>query len=276
MIPNRVHFIFGLREDFNGMPFSFVHYLAVLSALETQRPERMDFHCRFEPGGFWWEKAKPLLSMNLCEPPEEIFGRPLRHGAHQADVLRLQILRRFGGIYLDMDVICLKSLGRFLGEECVMGVQDGAGGVPGQKGLCNAVILAQAGAPFIERWLQEYRSFRSAGRDAFWDEHSVRIPARLAREMPGSVRVENERSFFWPGYLEPGRLWDDEPRDLPEIDTLHLWETLWWEPYLKALSPEVLKNQKSCFGALVRPFVDQIISGMKNGAGPVGLPAKPG
>lgn len=29
VIPNSFHFIFGLRPDFGGMPFSLVHYVCI-------------------------------------------------------------------------------------------------------------------------------------------------------------------------------------------------------------------------------------------------------
>jgi len=51
MIPNIIHFIYGLKEDFGGIPFSLVHYLAIKSACEVNRPEQINFYFRYEPKG---------------------------------------------------------------------------------------------------------------------------------------------------------------------------------------------------------------------------------
>ena len=42
-----------------------------------------------------------------CRP--QIFGNPVKRFAHQADVLRLELLLQFGGVYLDLDVLLLRS-----------------------------------------------------------------------------------------------------------------------------------------------------------------------
>ncbi len=59
MIPNVIHFCFGLSQDHGGKPFSLVHYLAVRSAVEVNRPDAVRFYYCYEPSGEWWERARP-------------------------------------------------------------------------------------------------------------------------------------------------------------------------------------------------------------------------
>jgi hypothetical protein len=185
MIPNIIHFIYGLKSDFGGKEFSLIHFLAVVTAAKVNRPEKLYFHYAYEPTGAWWERAKPYLTMNKVVPPAEIFGRPLEHFAHQADVLRLEVLMQYGGIYLDMDVVCVNSFAPLMHKNCVMGIQPG-------KGLCNAVILARPGSQFIRLWYEKYRDFD--GRH--WSHHSVALPMQLARQHPTLIDIQDEYSFF--------------------------------------------------------------------------------
>ena len=252
MIPNIVHFCFGFSKDFGKKGFSFVHYLAVRTAHEVNRPERINFFYKYEPSGEWWEKSKPLLNLIQIEPPQEIFGKPLRHFAHQSDVVRLEALLKHGGIYLDMDVLCLKPLKPLMEYDFVMGIQDKGGRY---HGLCNAVILSKPDALLLKLWYEKFRSFRSKGRDRFWDEHAVKAPTRLAREHPDAIHIEGERSFFWPPWREPDRLWRNSGEDFSQSFCIHLWETLWWDKYLKKLSPEYLKKSDSTFARLFRHLV---------------------
>ena len=70
--------------------------------------------------------AVALLQLRRVEVPLHIHGRPLRHHAHQADVLRLQILLEQGGIYLDMDTIVVRPLlpAHLQSTAAMLGIQD--------------------------------------------------------------------------------------------------------------------------------------------------------
>ena len=275
MIPNVIHFVFGLMEDFGGKPFGMIHYLAVKTAHDRNRPDAIKFHYHYEPSGEWWDRAKPYLTLVRVTPPTEIFGNPLLHVAHQADVIRLEVLLREGGIYLDIDVLCINSLTPLRGHACVMGME-------GDHDLCNAVILAEPGAEFLRLWHEEYRTFRSKGRDEFWDEHSCKVPLRLARDHPGLLHVEDEFSFFWPLYTgrNPAMLWSRSGGNPPPGFSfrckqwlarmllegsycIHLWEQLWWEPYLSQLSPTSLAARDCNFGKLFARDLDDQQSGAR-------------
>jgi len=263
MIPNIIHFVFGLKDDFGQKPFSFIHYLSIKSAYVCNRPDVIKFHYKYEPKGEWWEKSKEYLTLIKVEAPKEIFGNPLLYFAHQADVLRLEILIKEGGIYLDMDVLCLNSFAPLRQYECVMGIEENVG-------LSNAIILAQPNAEFLKIWYQEYKTFRSKGKDEFLVEHSVKLPLKLAKMNPAMIHIEDKFSFCWPHYhSSPITLWVR-----PEITSLgswinrlkqwfalkfigtsfcvHLWESLWWEKYLQVIDQEYIKNKDNNFSKLSR------------------------
>ena len=102
---------------------------------------------------------------------------------------------KYGGIYLDMDVLCLRSFQPLRAFELVLGRQ-------GREGLCNAVILSIPGS-FFKSWYESYRSFRSSGFRDHWAEHSVEIPNQLAEKYPSWLHIEGPSSFFWPMYQIP-------------------------------------------------------------------------
>ena len=61
----------------------------------------------------WWQRAKAIerVEVREVEDPTHIFGRPIETGSHRADVIRLQALLEFGGIYLDSDAFALRCAG---------------------------------------------------------------------------------------------------------------------------------------------------------------------
>ncbi len=252
-IPKIVHYVFGLAADFGGKPWSLVHHACVQSAIHRIAPEAIYLYYEFEPSGSWWELTRPLVTPVPIAAPQEIFGNPLPHFAHRADILRLQKLIELGGIYLDADVLVHRSFDDLLDYPMVLGAEGEGGSI----GLGNAVMLAERNAPFLQRWLDSYRSFRSIGRDDFWSEHSVQVPARLAAEFPDEIKVLSDRAFFWPLWTEEHLDWifkSSAPLPMAEAYASHLWETLAWD-FLRDLTPGRVRGRDTNFHRWVEPYL---------------------
>lgn len=236
-----------------GKPFSFAHYLAIASCHAVNRPARINVHYTFEPSGPWWVLARPYITPVVSAEVTAIYGHALEHPAHRADVRRLEILLESGGIYLDMDVLCLRPFAPLLdlvedddAPDVVMGEECGVG-------LCNAIIVSRPGAAFLQRWLESYASFDAAR----WNHHAVRVPRQLADECPGLIHVVDRERFFWPMY------WKDHLRAFflrPDSQftarsyALHLWESITW-PLLRRLTPTQIWLVDCEFSDLVGPYL---------------------
>ncbi len=275
-IPNILHFVFGLSERAEDRRLGLSHFLAVKSARAVNEPERILFHCGQEPVGEWWEEIKKMVEVRVVEIPRQIHGRPLVHFAHKSDIIRLQVLREFGGIYLDLDTISIRSLAPFREHGFVIGRQaavfpwnwkqrikkfvlEGDRRVlqrPPITGLCNAVMLSEPGSPFVDLWLEAYREFRSAGQDDHWDEHSVKIPLELARQNPGLARLASIFAFHYPLY-NPGGLKDlfVHTRWFPLAYLHHLWDSFSGELYLRHLTVEKIKSHDTTYNRIARRFL---------------------
>jgi Glycosyltransferase sugar-binding region containing DXD motif len=279
MIPNIFHFVFGMKPDFGGKPFNMVHYLAVKSAAELNQPDKMILHYQYEPTGEWFEKARPYLVLNKIVAPESIHGNKLHHVAHQADIVRLQMLQEHGGIYLDLDTISKKSLADLRNNSFVIAKEFKppvyytnwdriknalrqfklAPLTEKQKvyGLCNAVMLSEPGSPFIELWLDSYKTFRSKGKDEFWVEHSVKVPFELAEQHPGLLTILEPYAFHYPAYDPKGLKWLFEKSvDYPDAYLHHLWETNAWN-YISALTPSKILDEDSTYNMIARRFISR-------------------
>jgi mannosyltransferase OCH1-like enzyme len=118
-IPKIVHFVYGMKD--RNPELDVLQYLSIKSAQEVIKPEKILFHYHYLPTGEWFELIRPHLTLRKVEIPTKIFGNRVDHYAHRADVVRLEALKEFGGIYLDLDVIMLKSVDHLLDEQFVMG-----------------------------------------------------------------------------------------------------------------------------------------------------------
>ena len=213
-VPPVIHFIYGLA-DVPDQSFGFYQFAAIRSALVVHRPTQAFFHYAHEPEGEFWDAVRPQLILRRW-PIREVShheGRCLMHHAHRADVLRLRVLYEYGGIYVDMDTLSLRPLTPALrrnAEFVIAQQQSDRARDRAVYGLCNAIMAAAPASRFVRYWLSLYSSFRSTGRDSFWDEHSVRLPAMLLASCPSiesAMTILPPRAFF-PFY------WDEAERFL--------------------------------------------------------------
>ena len=262
-VPPIVHFVYALRKN---APFGFVQYTAVQSALAVHRPVKILFHHFFLPQDTaFWRAVRPALTLIRHDPDvvTHAAGRCLNHYAHKADWIRLRALVEHGGLYMDLDTFSMSPLpthvrqgGFVIGKQlppgspdeplpCMAGVHyranvSGAGVwhcdntrlvVRNSRGLCNAIMAAAPGSHFGRHWLGQYGRFRSGGKDDWWAEHSVSLPARLWERCdslrPGLV-VLPPRAFFPFYWLEAAALlrsrWSTYARSrLSESYIIHLW-----------------------------------------------------
>ena len=123
-IPKIVHFVYGLRDP--NPTLDLIHYTAIKAAHDVLKPDKIMFHYHYMPVGDNFERARPLLTLNKVPLVEKVFDRPVSHYAHRADVVRLQVLEEFGGIYLDLDLISVKPVDHLLDREFIM-AQEGVG-----------------------------------------------------------------------------------------------------------------------------------------------------
>ncbi|GAA6014983.1 hypothetical protein JCM11491_002382 [Sporobolomyces phaffii] len=265
-IPPFLHYVFGLHPTYGGKPFNLIYYACMTSALLTLKPRILYLHYVYPPTGFYWEEfvrnvqdsGHTKLELRKVRDVTEIYGNPVWHYAHKADIHRLEVLKEFGGTYLDVDVLVTRDLTPLYRYETVMGMESQPileSNLP-PSGLCNAVILAKPYAPFITRWLESYKTFSAAS----WAGHSVTLPWQLAQQHPDEITVLNRYAFFWP-------LWHEDHLKLVHQSSsysfveppsgsrspaallsgsqfvYHLWESFAYDDYLSRYTPDLVHGE---------------------------------
>jgi hypothetical protein len=243
MIPNIIHFIFGLREQKEDFLFSF--YLSVLSAYVVNKPDTIYFYYHYEPKGVWWEKLKkiPSLVLQIVDLPTHFGAKPIFKTAHRADKLRMDILYNHGGIYMDIDTISVRSYKSFLQNEVVLGIEDTK-----KKAICNAFMMSIPKSQFFTIWLKNYEhNFDPQG----WGEASILLPGIVAERYPSFLTLKEQRAFFYPSWNEIDKIFVID-HDIPsELVTLHLWESHSIK-YLTNMSLSwILKNPTTLYSRII-------------------------
>lgn len=252
MIPQNIHFIFLTTED-TQKEFGIIHYVAVKSAFDCNPGFKINLHCNQEPTGEWWEKIREKVTVNIVQPPTEIFGNPIKHPAHQADVLRLEILKKQGGIYLDIDTVTIKSYQDLLNNKCVMGFEGKR-----ELGICNAVIMSEANNQFINDWYSEYLSFSATGlKDDTWNVHSIKLPLQMWKSGKYNdwLTVMPYDAFHYPTWSKTGSVkLFEELHEYPNAYCHHIWESA-NKKYIKALTEVNIKNIDTTYNVIARRYL---------------------
>jgi hypothetical protein len=243
------------------MEFSLTSYLAIRSASEVHRPGELILYCDQVPSGPWWNAAREYVGdVVQIEPPDAIGGVSVPHPAHRADLVRLEVLLRHGGIYLDLDVLSVRPLTPLLGESFVLGRE----GEHGEHGFCNGVILSEPHSAFLEEWLRgwdpatsRWHGFRSTGRDQYWAEMSGKYPAYLATLFPELITVAPYDYFHWPLWTDEHLEWlfKGKNDEFPNAYCHHLWQSH-SERYLQELTPEYIQQVDTNFTLMARKYFD--------------------
>lgn len=277
-IPNRFHFIFGLKPQIE--PFHVAHFLCLESCIQVNQPDNIDFHYHHEPYGEWWDRIRPELDLHRVEPESFVRDHPSYFDhwegqfikswnldyAHQSDFLRLKILLEHGGVYADMDTIFVRPLSPPLfDQEFVIGEEDPVMGPDDYEPrdlLCNAFLMSAPGAEFGRTWLERmYRVF-----DGTWSRHSCDEAARLRAQAPHSVHVVPKRQLYKHPCTPEGirTLLEDLDSDLEDVYSMHLWAHMWWSRlrtdfstfHAGRLTEEYIRDVDTTYNIVARRYLD--------------------
>lgn len=236
VVPNIVHFIWFGKDK----KMSFINYVSILSAWRMQKPDVLMLHCNHLPVGEYWDRLWREVPIQIMhrEPPEDIHGQKLLHMYHKGDVAKIEILTKYGGIYLDYDVIVLRSMDPLRMYDTTLGKEKPPKFIAG-------IIVARKNAPFLKLW---YESYKDNYRAIDWDYNCARVTYKLYEQRKDLLHVEPYK-LTTPDWQDRKKLWD-EVIDWQGMGlyVVHVMLHLNWKEY----TPENIKDINSTFGEVVR------------------------
>lgn len=272
--PRVAHFVYGLRPQ--NQPFHVLHYVAIESCRQVVEPDEIFVHVGEVPWGTYWDLIRPHVTLVPVDPVAAVHAADYRAGrvpaayryAHHADFIRLDALLEHGGLYADIDTVFLGPIpDELFRAPAVIGseglVVDEISG-ESRPSLCNALLLARPGSPFIAAW----RDRMAGALNGTWSNHSGFLAATIAAEQPDDVVVVDQQRFFPVPFSADGLrdLLEDDAADLDGASSVHLWAHLWWDPdrvdfsavHARQLTAEHLRRAPTTLGRIVRPYLPTI------------------
>jgi len=267
--PSKAHHVAGIPNIIHMMhftgsksrDFSFINYLAVKAAYDVQKPDAINFYYNEEPtNNPHWEAIKPYVHFRKISAPTEYEGVSLNDfPQYQADIVRLQVLRDEGGIYLDTDAILTKPLTEFLTDDCVMagfvGDVSASTRYPDHS-FSAATILARPQSEFVKIWLSE---LADGLRKGIWGWHVVCLPVEIYKKHPGLMTLVDMEKFLPFDWHDTRILEDDGDSIIPELlnaYVVHMWDSM-WPDHLKVIDESYMFAGRTPFAKMFGKYAVQ-------------------
>lgn len=183
-IPKIVHYVwFGRKE------MDFVMYLSMISTLFIANAEIVCIHGDGGLYGKYFEKVlqDPRIKIIHWEQPHYIFGKNIYNVQHMSDIIRADVLLKYGGIYVDWDVVWLHDPQDTINKGFDAVANYDHMPEPGFPNTINlGVFMAKPRSTFVKRWqdaLSEYRS-----HDFLYN--AVLLPYKIYEKYPQYLLIE--------------------------------------------------------------------------------------
>jgi hypothetical protein len=229
-IPKYFHFIYIS----GGVDFCLMHYVAIRSCFEVHKPKQIFIYTDSEQkDNEWWELCKKYATVVKVTIPLYVNNHKINHKQHQADLMRVHILDKIGGVYMDIDVLSLQPFdGSTIKPVCeekshtkenlyenhiVMSREA-------SEKLANCVVASRKNNPFVQEWIKQYETKYGTHQD-WWGGLSVVTPHYLAEKMPELISILIPKMFIPFLYNNMEFFYKDISDTLVESFTVHLWET---------------------------------------------------
>lgn len=214
-IPNIVHLVHLKYGEGAELKFSFQFFLCVYSAYLYIQPSTIFIHTDFnateieeatQNGSPWTKKVltvfpKDVLQLNPVTAPTSASselgdGLPLVRIEHKSDFVRMQQVAQHGGLYLDSDVLTLRSPAPLLhaGFKAVVGRQ-------GDANINNGCFLATRDSALVALMNRDMPRVFSGE----WQQHSIGLLTPLAERLafvPGEVLIMDAKAFAPTGWWD--------------------------------------------------------------------------
>lgn len=254
MIPNIAHFI-GLQDKQQREDFLFVYYVAVLSCKLIQNPSKIFFYYDEFPKGIWWEKTKEIVEPVKVSVPDRIGSKAIKKTPHKADILKMYLLHRYGGIYLDIDTITIRNYKNLLNNNFVISQEITE--CNKNMGFSNAIMMSEPNGKFINVWLNNYEKFFNPDG---WQEASTILPQMIYSKFnnPQDITLLPPDCFVRPSFRKIENIFEEE-MDIPKnLLILHLWNQYSKNKYLKNINDFswAVKNSHTLYGKAVLYLMD--------------------
>ena len=224
-IPKIIHLIYFKERDLCNY-----HLRCINSMLKYMPDYKIIIYNDIEPinNSIWNElKQNNNIEIKYKERPSHFDDYKLNYVQYQADIVRLEILYEYGGIYLDLDILLIKNFDTIFTSNKDLYISKDS---PNKdSGLINAFMAAKPKNEFIKIWLNK---IKAGIRMNIW-EYNISVTNKklleknLHYKYKYNIEIIDYHHFFPIDWRDKHIYESIQPYNF-KIDTygVHLWDTI--------------------------------------------------
>lgn len=174
-----------------------------------------------------WDESN--LNLDICPYVREAYDN--RKFAFASDVLRLDILNKFGGVYLDVDVELLKPIDEFMDSYCFTGFETSRLINPG------LIMGSEADNKDLQNILAEYgkRHFVVDGKLDITTicETCTRYYEKLGLKRYNETQKLDTLTAYASEYFSPIDIVQSKKKITKNTHSIHWYNASWYSPWQK-------------------------------------------
>ena len=127
-----------------------------------------------------------------------IYGHKVKVVEHIADTWRVDVIKKYGGIYLDSDAIAVQPLShRLRSYEAVLSIEPYSSSRPFPDIINDGVLVGKKNAQFLTLFQESMKDFR----DNDWSFNCLRQPYKVKERYPELVLLDPHLQVIKVGTL---------------------------------------------------------------------------
>lgn len=239
-----VHFIwFGPQE------FMYPEYLAVRTAYEVYHVQP-NIWVEDTDSSLWLDRAIQYASVMPIRDEWLKVCNSIEAPVHKCDYLRCEVLCAFGGLYLDIDTLCVKSICDLDLHGLVVARQN----AKGREALNGAVMyVAEPQHPAVVALLEAVIQRLKEAGEMSWSELGPPVVTRVVKGRKDCTILSRDPFYL---YKHGGRWhWRYIFKDVPldnRIYVLHWYASMAGEFVKETVTPEYIRSSDSLYAKVVR------------------------
>jgi len=218
IIPKIIHLIY-----FNKKPLKDYNYKCINSIIQHMPDYMIYIYNDIEPIDNEWNKIKLFSNVNIVQTNRITYydDFKIEYVQYEADILRLELLYKYGGIYIDTDMFIFKNFENLIKTGVYYGIEKGGA-------MINSIIISEPNNGFIKELLHSLKTGLRIGQ---WGAHIRDIPKLLLDTYPYymykyDVHLLDYEYFFNIHWSEKHVLNDPNFKITEKMYGVHLYDTI--------------------------------------------------
>lgn len=232
----------------------YPYYLAIVSALKTQKADEIVLWCFCEPEGDYWPLLRDRVRLEIIDKPDFPALRDKDEHfrcAHLKDYFEWKILCEHGGMFLDLDTFCVKDV-TYLnsGSEELVLADEVEKECSDYQFFSNAIVQAKRRSPIMKELLGTATDLL-VQNEMGWGDTGPQLLTRIVKQNLDKAKVLEYGVLGGAGVGQvSARLYQKEAELWDQAKILHLFGKAC--PQFANFTEEYIKDSDILFARVVK------------------------